>query len=69
MHRWLPAAKNPATKKLSESLGLSPIVAQILAHRGYTEPDLAKSFLEPRLRNLSDPFELPVILTVEQLFV
>jgi single-stranded-DNA-specific exonuclease len=61
MHRWIFPSPNPAAPALAASLGISPAVAQILAQRGFTEPDAARLFLEPRLKNLTDPFQLPAM--------
>jgi single-stranded-DNA-specific exonuclease len=61
MHRWITAPPHPASQTLRDALGISPVLAQILAQRGYTDPEAAKSFLEPRLRQLTDPFQLPAM--------
>jgi len=45
-----------ASQKLSDSLGISPIVADILAQRGFRQPEEAIEFLRPTLLNLSSPF-------------
>lgn len=45
-------------KKLSAEIDLSPVVAQILINRGYTEKDLINDFLSPSLSKLPDPFLL-----------
>ncbi|MEM8549954.1 MAG: single-stranded-DNA-specific exonuclease RecJ [Verrucomicrobiota bacterium] len=46
-----------AVKRLQTQLGLSPVLAELLAHR-VSEPEEARVFLDPRLRRLSDPFAL-----------
>lgn len=61
MHRWIFPTPNPAAPALAAKLGISPAVAQILAHRGFTNPDTARLFLEARLKNLTDPFQLPAM--------
>jgi len=45
-----------ASQILSDSLGISPIVADILAQRGFRQPEEAIEFLRPTLLNLSSPF-------------
>jgi single-stranded-DNA-specific exonuclease len=42
-----------------DTTGVSPWVAELLARRGFVEPEHCSHFLEPRLRALSDPFLLP----------
>lgn len=42
--------------------GLS-LLAQCLINRGHSEPEALARFLEPRLRNLADPFALPNMAT------
>ena len=55
--RWiLPIASRDAVVALQRSLELHPIVAEILANRGFTDPALAAEFLSPRLEALHDPF-------------
>ncbi len=44
------------SQKLSDSLGISPIVADILALRGFHQPEETIEFLRPTLLNLSSPF-------------
>src|SRR5215510_2189850 len=69
--RWLIAAPLPLiARRLSEELKLSPLLAQCLANRGVTEAGLATDYLEPRLKNLSDPFLLPnMTAAVTRLFL
>lgn len=43
---------------LSQKLGVSPIVGHILSSRGFTETDVALSFLTPKLSDLPDPNHL-----------
>lgn len=58
--RWLL----PSTEKvqgapaLQDALGLHPIVARVLAHRGLATPEQAKAFLDDRLEALPDPWLL-----------
>ncbi|MAI08394.1 MAG: single-stranded-DNA-specific exonuclease RecJ [Magnetococcales bacterium] len=43
---------------LSQKLGVSPIVGHILSSRGFTETDMALTFLTPKLSDLPDPNHL-----------
>jgi len=58
--RW---SISPAQPVLAENLaaisGISPLLAQCLLNRGHSEPDIIRRFLEPKLRDLADPFLLP----------
>lgn len=45
-------------KRLAGDMGLSLPVAKVLVSRGFRDPAGARSFLSPRLSDLSDPFEL-----------
>ena len=44
---------------LVEALACPPFLARLLTLRGLTDPAEARLFLDPRLKNLSDPFLLP----------
>lgn len=58
--RWSPAPTQPVLGEyLTRATGVSPLLAQCLLNRGLSEPDPIQQFLEPRLKNLSDPFALP----------
>src|SRR5829696_6053110 len=59
--RWILPGPADATHCacLVRELGLPPFVAELLCRRGFSTPDLASPFLEPRLKTLSDPFLLP----------
>ena len=58
--RWSIAPTQPLlTQRLAGELRTSPLLAQCLVNRGLTEPAGAADFLAPRLKGLSDPFELP----------
>ncbi|MFT5388014.1 MAG: single-stranded-DNA-specific exonuclease, partial [Candidatus Omnitrophota bacterium] len=51
--QWIFQDSNPKLQKeLSDSLKISPIVAQVLINRGITNDDLAAQFLEPTEDNL-----------------
>ena len=69
--QWSIAPAQPLlAAKLAGQLGISPLLAQCLLNRGHSEPDALALFLEPRLRNLADPFALPnMAAAVERLFV
>jgi len=43
---------------LARQAGTAPLVAQVLANRGITDPETAKRFLNPKLTDLHDPAEL-----------
>ncbi len=48
-------------RPLVEALGCPPFLARLLALRGLADPAEARLFLDPRLKNLSDPFLLPAM--------
>ena len=45
--------------QLAAQLKFPPLLAQCLLNRGFSEPDAIQNFLQPRLKNLADPFLLP----------
>ncbi len=47
-----------AASALSRALGLPPLAAQLLCHRGYADPDEARRFLNPGLDQLPAPEEM-----------
>ena len=52
-----------------EAGGLPRILRLLLAQRGYTEPEALETFLRPKLKDLSDPFEMPEMEeAVERIF-
>jgi len=56
--------------QLAQRLKISPLLAQCLLNRGLSEPRFIEGFLEPRLKQLADPFLLPNMATaVERLFI
>jgi single-stranded-DNA-specific exonuclease len=58
--RWTIAPPQPLlTEQLATTLKISPLLAQCLLNRGFSEPTVIESFLTPRLKNLADPFLLP----------
>ncbi|MDR3586512.1 MAG: single-stranded-DNA-specific exonuclease RecJ [Desulfosporosinus sp.] len=52
----MPQALGRTSEILRESLGISPVVADILAQRGFRQPEEAIEFLRPTLLNLFSPF-------------
>jgi single-stranded-DNA-specific exonuclease len=69
-YRWSIAPPQPALADLlARQLGVSPLLAQCLLNRGFSEPEPIARFLQPRLKNLADPFLLPNMqAAVERLF-
>jgi single-stranded-DNA-specific exonuclease len=60
MKRWVIAKPEPAlAETLARELHLALPITQVLINRGYRTVDAASSFLNPQLRQLGDPFELP----------
>jgi single-stranded-DNA-specific exonuclease len=58
--RWNVAPAQPLlSETLAGTLGISVTLAQCLVNRGFSEPGSIASFLEPRLKQLADPFLLP----------
>ena len=59
-YRWSIAPSQPAlTGFLARELKISPLLAQCLLNRGFSEPEPITRFLEPRLKSLADPFLIP----------
>lgn len=69
-YRWEIAVGRPLeTRLLGEALGVRPLTAACLVERGHADPDRAARFLEPRLKDLADPFRIPdMAAAVERLF-
>lgn len=61
MHRrWLVNKTNPEyIKYLSRTASVSPVLAQILVNRGIKTAAEVQSFLNPRISQLYDPFDIP----------
>jgi len=58
-YRWLLAPAQAATAtQLAREASVSPLLAQCLVNRGFADAETAGAFLEPRLRELADPFLL-----------
>ena len=68
--RWSLAPAQPALVDfLARELKISPLLAQCLLNRGHSEPEPITRFLDPKLKNLADPFLLPNMrAAVERLF-
>ncbi|MGH7953870.1 MAG: DHH family phosphoesterase, partial [Limisphaerales bacterium] len=68
--RWSLALPQPLLAgQLASKLKISPLLAQCLVNRGFSEPAAIENFLSPRLKNLADPFLLPnMTAAVERLF-
>lgn len=59
-YRWTIAPPQPALAEfLAKALKISPLLAQCLLNRGFSEPEPIARFLQPRLKSLADPFLLP----------
>jgi single-stranded-DNA-specific exonuclease len=58
--RWSLAPPQPSlAAQLASTLKISPLLAQCLLNRGLSEPAAVAGFLQPRLKQLADPFLLP----------
>ncbi len=58
--RWLVQRTNPEyISYLARAASVSPAFAQVLINRGIKSPGAVRSFLDPGVEGLSDPFELP----------
>jgi single-stranded-DNA-specific exonuclease len=58
--RWTLAPTQPLLAgQLASQLKISPLLAQCLLNRGFSEITAIENFLSPRLKNLADPFLLP----------
>jgi single-stranded-DNA-specific exonuclease len=58
--RWTLAPPQPLLAgSLASQLRIFPVLAQCLLNRGFSEPPAIEDFLQPRLKNLADPFLLP----------
>jgi len=54
--RWVrPQVSREAVRELAKELGLEPVVANVLASRGFTDSAGARNFLHPSLEALHDP--------------
>src|SRR6476620_10754065 len=68
--RWSLAPPQPLLAgQLAGALKISPLLAQCLLNRGLSEPIDINGFLEPRLKQLADPFLLPdMSAAIDRLF-
>jgi single-stranded-DNA-specific exonuclease len=58
--RWSLAPPQPRlASQLAASLNIPPLLAQCLLNRGLSDPAAITAFLQPRLKQLADPFLLP----------
>jgi single-stranded-DNA-specific exonuclease len=57
--RWIVRPPDPAEDRLRSELGIGRLLAACLVERGFTDPDEAHRFLNPRLEDLHDPLLLP----------
>lgn len=64
--RWTVLPPHPHRLRLAAALGLSPVTAQILASRGYQDPEAADGFLRAPLESLPDPLLVPDVLRAAQ---
>jgi single-stranded-DNA-specific exonuclease len=53
--RWEIAAPFDSAEALGRSLGVHPLVAQVLHNRGLDDPVAAGQFLDPKLNDMHDP--------------
>ena len=69
-YRWSLAPAQPLlAARLAAGLKISPLLAQCLLNRGFSEPDPIGAFLQPRLKKLADPFLVPnMAVAVDRLF-
>ncbi|HXR49216.1 MAG TPA: single-stranded-DNA-specific exonuclease RecJ [Candidatus Limnocylindrales bacterium] len=67
--RWSLAPPQPLLAgQLAAQLKIAPLLAQCLLNRGFSEPPAIEKFLQPRLKDLADPFLLPdMAVAVERL--
>ena len=54
-----PAGEPSELEALTQQLGISRTLATLLAHRGFVDPQGARIFLEPSLKDLEPPEHLP----------
>lgn len=59
-YRWSMAPSQPLLAgQLASALKISPLLAQCLLNRGHSETTAINAYLQPRLKQLADPFLLP----------
>jgi single-stranded-DNA-specific exonuclease len=69
-YRWsLAPSQTGLAESLAATLHIPLLLARCLLNRGLNEPTAISSFLQPRLRELSDPFLIPnMAAAVDRLF-
>ena len=62
--RWIlpPSQDASVIRRLAVELGIPDVVAGLLSTRGFSSPEAASLFLDPRLASLHPPDEIPGIL-------
>ena len=70
IYHWEVLSSLPdQVEELSAQLGVIPLVAHLLLQRGLEDPDKARDFLQPDLKNLHDPSLMKEMdLVVERVF-
>ncbi len=59
MARWVRRpADSAAAAALASELRVPPLLAGLLAQRGFADPDEARRFLAPSLADLHDPYRM-----------
>lgn len=59
-YRWsLAVPQVEACQRISTELSLSPLLVQCLINRGFADTAAINDFLQPRLKQLTDPFLIP----------
>ena len=59
MKTWMEPPLEPPPLPLQQLLGGHPLIAQVMARRGFHEPESARAFLDPEAYTPHSPFELP----------
>src|SRR5499433_3373364 len=54
--RWIIKPADARTAQLASSLGVSPIIANLLLARGHSDVNSTRAFLRPSLEQIHDPF-------------
>jgi len=57
--RWFVARPHERSEALARSLGVHPLVAQVLLNRGIDQVEAGRTFLRPKLTELIDPRQMP----------
>ncbi len=66
--KWVvePTPDSQVVRDYAEHFGLAPVVVSLALQRGFTEFDDLERFLYPRLKDLSDPFQIPGVASAIQ---